>query len=118
MNIKDLYNKILGNSPDLTYRSKLYMIEGEGAKELSKYKKQIAKGKGSCGVILISEREDDLFDIVTPFQLKMTVWVDKHPVVAGIAPDKDEAAELVRKIIEDCAKKRGDLNIKEYICSL
>lgn len=103
---------------ELEYRPRLYLSDGLDEKDLSRLKKNISKGKGSCAVILISENENDQFDIVTPFQLKLPVWKDKKPVVAGIAGKKDDAPALVEQIITDCLTERGDLNLKEYICSL
>lgn len=103
---------------ELEYRPRLYLSDGLDEKDLSRLKKKISKGKGSCAVILISDNENDQFDIVTPFQLKLPVWKDKKPVVAGIAGKKDDAPVLVEQIISDCLNARGDLNLKEYICSL
>ncbi len=118
MSLKDIYNKIMGNYPDLQFKTKIYMPEGFYPDDLTKVKKAISKGKGSYVIILISENKDDLFDIVTPFQLKLPVWKGKKPVVCGIAPDKESAEELVGTIVEDCMKIRGNLEVREYICSL
>ncbi len=110
--------KFFRDNIELEYRPRLYLSEGLDEKDLARLKKKIARGKGSCAVILISENENDQFDIVTPFQLKLPVWEGKKPVVAGIAGKKEEAPDLVQQIIEDCLKVRGDLELKEYICSL
>ncbi len=113
-----ILDKIFHKDITLEYRPRLYLSEGLTEKDLRRLKRSIAGGKGSCAVILLSENADDMLDIVTPFQLKLPVWKDKKPVVAGIAGKKDEAAELVTTIIQDCLDIRGDLNVKEYICSL
>lgn len=110
--------KFFRDNIELEYRPRLYLSEGLDEKDLARLKKKIARGKGSCAVILISENENDQFDIVTPFQLKLPVWEGKKPVVAGIAEKKEEAPDLVQQIIKDCLKVRGDLELKEYICSL
>ena len=110
--------KFFRDNIELEYRPRLYLSEGLDEKDLARLKKKIARGKGSCAVILISENENDQFDIVTPFQLKLPVWEGKKPVVAGIAGKKEEAPDLVQQIIEDCLKVRGNLELKEYICSL
>ena len=110
--------KFFRDNIELEYRPRLYLSEGLDEKDLARLKKKIARGKGSCAVILISENENDQFDIVTPFQLKLPVWKGKKPVVAGIAGKKEEAPDLVQQIIEDCLKVRGNLELKEYICSL
>ena len=110
--------KFFRDNIELEYRPRLYLSEGLDEKDLARLKKKIARGKGSCAVILISENENDQFDIVTPFQLKLPVWEGKKPVVAGIAEKKEEAPDLVQQIIEDCLKARVDLELKEYICSL
>ena len=117
MSLKDIYNKITGNFPDLQYRPVIYMPEGMDKDDLDKIKKKISAGKGSFGIILISENENDLFDIVTPFQLKLPVWKDKKPVVCGIARNKDEAGELVGVIVRDCMTSRGNLEVKKFLCS-
>lgn len=103
---------------ELQYRPRLYLSEGLDEKDLQRLKRKISKGKGSCAVILLSENADDMFDIVTPFQLKLPVWEGKKPIVAGIAGSKDDAADLTCQMISDCLKSRGDLKLKEYICSL
>ena len=74
---------------ELQYRPRLYLSEGLDEKNLKRLKRKISKGKGSCAVILLSENADDMFDIVTPFQLKLPVWEGKKPIVAGIAGSKD-----------------------------
>ncbi len=116
--LKEILSKIFNKKIELTYRPRLYLSEGLDVKKLPGLKRKIATGKGSCRLILLSEKEDENFDIVSPSQLKLKVWEDKTPVVAGIASDESEAYELVMKIIDDCRKSRGDLELKEYICSL
>ncbi|MCR4791915.1 MAG: hypothetical protein K5871_04145 [Lachnospiraceae bacterium] len=110
--------KIFRDKIELDYRPKLYLSDALMGRDLTRIKRNIARGKGSCSVILISDNDNDQFDIVTPFQLKLPVWEGKKPVVAGIADGKEDAEALVMKIISDCLKSRGDLKLKEYICSL
>ena len=114
----EFFSKIFRKNIELEYRPRLYLSDGLDEKDLARLKKKISKGRGSCAVILISDNENDQFDIVTPFQLKLPVWEGKKPVVAGIADKKDDAPNLVEQIISDCLTARGDLNLKEYICSL
>ena len=117
MSLKDLYNRIMGNFPDLQYRPVIYMPDGMDSKDLDSIRKKISAGKGSYGIILISENDNDLFDIVTPLQLKLPVWKGKKPVICGIARNKEEAGELVGTIVRDCMTARGDLEVKKFLCS-
>jgi len=116
--IKEIFSKLFRDKVELTYRPRLYLSEDLSVKDLKRLKDKIEKGKGSCKIILISDKEDENFDIVTPGQLRYRVWDGKKPVVAGLASDEEQAFELVMKIIDDCMKKRGDLMLKDYIWSL
>lgn len=116
--IKEILSKIYKKDVELQYRIKLYLSDNLDEKDLSEIKSRIAKGKGKYRLILISEKEDENFDIVSLGQLKLKAWEGKKPVVAGIADGEEDAYELVMKIIDDCREKRGDLNLKEYILSL
>ena len=103
---------------EINFRTSLYLSDSINEKKLPKVKKKISDGKGSYKLILISDKDDENFDIVSPSNLKSRIWEGKVPTACGIAGDEDEAFELVAKITEDCLKARGDLNLKEYICSL
>ncbi len=116
--IKELKSKIFSDKIKLSYRPKLYLSEDLTERDLPKIKRKISKGRGSCKLILIADKENENFDIVGPSQLKLKVWEGKKPVVAGIASGEAQAFELIMKIIDDCMAKRGDLMLKEYIWSL
>ena len=110
--------KLFKDAVQVNFTSSLYLSDKITEKKLPGIRKKISGGKGSYKLILISEKEDENFDIVSPSNLKSRIWEDKIPTVCGIAGDEDEAFELVIRITEDCLKMRGDLKLKEYICSL
>ena len=103
---------------EINFKTTLYLSDSINEKKLPKVKKKIQNGKGAYKLILISDREDENFDIVSPSNLKSRIWEGKVPTACGIADGEDEAFELVAKITEDCLKARGDLKLKDYICSL
>ncbi len=110
--------KLFKDSIEVNFKTSLYLSDSITDKKLPKIKNKISNGKGSYKLILISEKEDENFDIVSASNLKSRVWEGKVPTVCGIADDEDEAFELVTRITEDCMKARGDLQLKEFICSL
>jgi len=110
--------KLFKDKVEINFKTSLYLSDSISDKKLPKVKDKISKGKGSYKVILISDKEDENFDIVSASNLKSRIWEGKIPTACGIADDEDEAFELVTKITEDCLKARGDLELKEYICSL
>ena len=110
--------KLFKDKVEVNFRTSLYLSDSITDKKLPKIKNKISNGKGSYKLILISEKEDENFDIVSASNLKSRVWEGKVPTVCGIADDEDEAFELVTRIAEDCMKARGDLQLKEFICSL
>jgi len=110
--------KLFKDVIEVNFRTSLYLSDSLSSKKLPKIKNKILKGKGSYRLILLSDKEDENFDIVSPSNLKSRIWEGKIPEAVGIADDEDEAFELVRKITEDCLNARGDLNLKEYVCSL
>ena len=110
--------KLFKNQVEVNFKTSLYLSDSISDKKLPKVKDKILNGKGSYKLILISEKDDENFDIVSPSNLKSRIWEGKVPTACGIADGEDEAFELVAKITEDCLKARGDLKLKDYICSL
>ena len=110
--------KLFKDSVEINFKTTLYLSDSISEKKLPKVKKKIQNGKGPYKLILISDKEEENFDIVSPSNLKSRIWEGKIPTACAIAGDENEAFELVAKITEDCLKVRGDLKLKEYICSL
>ena len=110
--------KLFKDSIDIEFASSLFYPDSISEKKLSKIKDKIRKGKGSYKLILLSEKEDENFEIVSVSNLKSRIWEEKIPVAIGIAGDEDKAFELVAEIAKECQKARGDLSLKEYVCSL
>ncbi|MBP5556037.1 MAG: hypothetical protein J6X94_14345 [Lachnospiraceae bacterium] len=110
--------KLFKDKVEVNFRHSLYLSDSISLNKLPKVKDKILKGKGSYKLILVSEKEDENFDIVSVSNLKSRVWEGKVPQVCGVADNEDEAFKLVAKITEDCLKNRGNLELKEYICSL
>lgn len=68
-------------------------------------------------VIALSDKDGELLEIYDtsefvqkPFKAKL-----RHMRVAGIAVGRNEAFELVRTIIDDAYKLRGDFDLAKYL---
>lgn len=111
-------DKIFKKNNNIVYCQNLYLSDGLTEKKVNKLKKQIGQGKGNACLLLKSDNKDDCIDIVTSFQLRSKVWEGRSPVCIGLADGKDSAAELVQVIIKDCLEKTGEIDLKQFICSL
>lgn len=95
---------------------------GEEAKK-SKYKifSKIKRNSFTSDTYLITlaSNPDNILDIVSTNVFNQPFFKKKEHhenlFVVGIAKGKPEAFELVRLIVDEMYKKRGDFNIKEYL---
>ena len=93
----------------------VYTSEGINPKKLFFIRQKIKRGKGEYFIIVPSEKEDELLEIIGSGELKKSIYDGKRLIVGGISDDKEDAMKLVLLMTEDCRRIRGDLNLKECI---
>ena len=101
----------------LQYHSRLYLSESISDSKLDKIKKRLNTKPllSNVYLITISQNPRDQLDILAANQLVQKFY-SKHPVyVIGIASDYDEAVALIKTIVQECLKTRGDCALKEYL---
>lgn len=94
---------------------KLYIGDSIDGRKLMFIKHRIRHGKGGYCVIVPSEKDDEMLDIIEAKYLIKPLYDGKRLVLGGIAANKSEAIKLVCLMTEDCQRIRGDLNLKEFI---
>ncbi len=100
----------------MEFLSQLYWGEGIPEEYYPEIKKSIERGfaKKDYVVITLCEGADQL-------ELYSGAASQKHgfryddKTVAGIASNREEALEMVRRITEECFEKRGDANLKAFL---
>lgn len=80
-------------------------------------KKTIAKikhGKGTPDIYVIttSLNSQNMLDIYNSFELRQTYYKKKDFLVLGLASGKEEAFQLVEKMIMDALKKTGGADVR------
>lgn len=104
-------------STNITFSSHLYVGESMSDRKLDKIKTKLLKKPISCGayVITLSKNVHDQLDIIQTRQLAQRFYQNYELRVVGIASNRDEAVELVEKMLQNCIKERGDCRVKEYL---
>lgn len=101
----------------LIYHPKLYLGESltYGDMVRIKAKLNIQPKKADVFLITRSMNEQDQLDIFHAKYLQQKFY-DKHPVyVFGMAKDKEEAIEVIEKIMQECVTAQGDANLIAYL---
>jgi len=93
----------------------LYIGDSIDSKKLFFIKQKIKHGKGNYFIITPSEKDDEMLEILEAKYLISPIYRKRTFIIGGIAGSKGEAGEIVRRIAEDCNRKRGDLNLKDFI---
>lgn len=104
-------------SISLIYHPKLYLGDSINEKKLDKIRKKLENKPLFSGVFLItvSRNASDQLDIFDARQLIQTYYKKHSLYVVGIAGSREEAVELVERLVQDCLKTRGDCALKEYL---
>ena len=89
---------------------------GEGVKNPRRTKQRIDSGKITPGIYLVtlSDNPNHLMEIIPALMLLQKPFQSLCPPVIGMASDKDEAMELVRRITEEVYQATGAFQIEEY----
>jgi hypothetical protein len=95
---------------------KAYYI-GESVKNPVKIQTKINKGRPVPGIYLVtlSDNPGNLMEIIPAVMLVQKTAYDLCPTVIGMAKGKEEALELVQKMIEDVYGETGGFEIEKYM---
>lgn len=104
-------------SNSVVCRPKLYLGDSINEKKLDKIMKKLKNKPLFSGVYLIaiSRSASDQLDIFDAKQLVQSYYKKNPPYVVGIAGNREEAVELVERIVRECLESRGDCALKEYL---
>lgn len=99
----------------LKWQKKYYI--SEGVKSPVKIQSKINAGKPVPGIYLLtlSDNPGNIMEIVPAVTLIQKTAYDLCPVIIGMARGKDEALELVQRIVEEVYRETGSFGIKEYM---
>lgn len=80
---------------------------------------KLNKSKIPCNfyVIALAKGADEL-DIYPAYCLQQSYYRMHKPVIVGLAPNYDEALNLVMRIVSESLEHTGKCNLKEYIHSI
>ncbi len=99
----------------MQWAKNLYLTEGT-AKKKDIIIKKANRGIGMFRIyfVTLASNEENLFDIFHAAHLKQPAFYRQNPFVVGIAEGKEEAAELVRRMIDDIYRETGGFQVREY----
>ncbi len=93
----------------------LYISESVDPKKLFFIRMRIKMGKGGYFIIVPSDRDDEMLEILDSKEAKKKLYDGRLLIVGGIADNKPDALKLVQLMTIDCQKIRGDVNLKEFV---
>ena len=101
----------------LFYHSRFYLGESMDEKKLNKIKRKIEEHPLRHGYFLITTARNgvDQLEIFSCRLLAQSYYQKNPPYVIGIASDYDEALGILKRIVEECLKERGDCLLREYL---
>lgn len=102
-------------SAKIKWLKQLYIGNSISKDKVLLYKLKFKTGNRNVCVIVPSDREDELLQIISGKEASLKIYDGKKYLVGGIAANKAEAIKLIEDITNDCLKIRGDLDLKEYI---
>lgn len=85
-------------------------------KKLHRTKRLLEQNKGDLFVycIILSENENNLFDILSGLELRFSYYKKRENVVVGLACDKESAVSMVARIVEEMYNQTGEINVKQF----
>ena len=89
---------------------------GANVKNLPRIRTKLMQGKPGPGIYLItlSENPHNLLEILPALTLVQETAARICPEIVGIARGKEEALDLITKMVQTVYEETGELNIKEY----
>lgn len=99
----------------IIWSRKLYVDESI-KKRLRRTKRLLEQNKGDIFTycIVLSENENNLFDILSGLELRFSYYKNRENVVVGLAHDKESAVSLVAGIVEEIYGQTGEINVKQF----
>ena len=101
----------------LTFSNKLYIGESINKKKLGFYKLGLKQGRGFIKIYLLtlSNNDSDQIDIIHNSMLKQHLYRKLPLRVVGLSNSREEALEIVNRIICETLENTGNANIKDYL---
>ncbi|MDY5215956.1 MAG: hypothetical protein SPH91_02315 [Lachnospiraceae bacterium] len=99
----------------IEYINELYLTD-KTKNKIDKIKNDILNEKliSLVCIIILSECESDVFDIIPLNNLKFRKNLNDKLLVLGIAENKKAAIKLCTKMIEEYMMKKSDKSMREY----
>ena len=99
----------------MLFHKKLY-VDDEISMHKRKTIKKLKHNKFMLGVyvIALSENPQDQLDIIPSYVLMQKAYREMELVVAGIASSRENAIELLNKMVMDCLNETGDVSLRGY----
>lgn len=101
----------------MKYRPNLYLSDSIEPTKVISIKKKLEENPLFSKVVLItlSKNDSDQLDIFEAKLLIQPVFRDTERFVVGITKNKEEAVQIIEKIVRECLESRGDCNLKEFL---
>ncbi len=98
----------------MEFYRKLYV--GDSVRHPNVIRRKLLLGKGRTGVYLITlSASCDQLDIFHSGLLKQRFYEREGLKVAGLAGSREEALELVQRILHDSLQETGEADMKQYL---
>jgi hypothetical protein len=99
------------------FASRIYLGDSIDDSQLHKIKKKLIKRPllAKVYILALATNEYDQLEFYDSRWLLTRHYDGFVPYIVGFASDRDEAVELVQKIVNECLKERGDLSLREYL---
>ncbi len=100
----------------VVWTDKIYFSENIKEKKRGKIRNKIENGKGPGDVFVVTSPTNPktLFDIIPAKELFKRFYENDTVKIVGVAKGKDEACELVRRMVEELYAKTGGFDPGGY----
>lgn len=100
----------------LRWREPLY-VGARAEEKKEKLIKKLNRGAGTVDVWLVTAalNRRDLFDVFSAAYLKQPALRRNLPEIVGLAVGRDEAMEIVRRIVEETYERLGNADVRQYL---
>ncbi len=69
-------------------------------------------------VICLPEGPEDPLEYFNARELNKSYYDRHEPVIIGLAKGEEEAIGIVNRIVKDCIRETGSINLRSYVLSL
>lgn len=101
---------------DITYHCLFRYSDSFRSEDITRIKRQLEKMPllSDVYVIVFRQGAHDPVEFFHSRQLSQRYYKKNPPVILAIVKDYAEAVTMVQYFVNECLKKRGDCNLKEY----